>query len=190
MEEKTANDEQKLEKVISGKAKKKKPNLGDIFTTEDIGNVKYYLFQDVLIPNIKKLIHDIVTNGIDMFLYRDGNGGRGSKSSISRPSYRKYYDDGRKESRSDRSEPRNRFGYSDVIVDNRGEAEDILGTLEDACEKYDGFVTVGALYDLAGIDHKYTDYDYGWTRPMLREAKIIREREGYLIKMPRPVPID
>lgn len=190
MEENKAKEEQKLDKIISGKAKKKKPKISDIFTTEDLGKVRYYLFEDVLIPNIKKLIHDIVTNGIDMFLYRDGNGDRGGKSSISRPSYRKYYDDGRKETRSDRPRDRNKFGYADIVVDNRGEAEEILGALEDACEKYDGFVTVGALYDLAGMDHKYTDYDYGWTRQMLRDAKIIRDRDGFLLAFPRPVPLD
>ena len=190
MPESNTNEEKKLDKVISGNAKKKKPKLSDIFTTEDIGNVRYYLFQDVLIPNIKKLIHDIVTNGVDMFLYRDGSGGRGNKSSISRPSYRKYYDDGRRDAYTDRPRERNKFGHADIVVDNRGEAEEILGTLEDACEKYDGFVTVGALYDLAGIDHKYTDYDYGWTRQMLRDAKIVRERDGYLLTFPRPIPLD
>ena len=51
-----------------------------------------------------------------------------------------------------------------------------------------GLVRVADLYDLVGITGNYTDNKYGWTN--IRNAEIVRVRDGYMIKMPRAVPID
>ena len=179
----------KKEKKIAGTAKKRKPKWTDVFVAEDINNVKSYIFRDVFIPNIKKLIHDIVTNGIDMILYHD-TGGSGKGSTISRPSYGKYYDRDKKERSASRSQERGRYSYSDVILEDRMEAEDVIRMLDESCQMYDGFVRVADLYDLVGLDHKYTDNNYGWMRSMLRDVKVLRVPDGYLLKFPRPVPLD
>ena len=42
--------------------------------------------------------------------------------------------------------------------------------------------------DLVGIKGNYTDNKYGWMN--IRNAEIMRVRDGYMIKMPRAVPID
>ena len=51
-----------------------------------------------------------------------------------------------------------------------------------------GVVRVADLYDLVGKTGDYTDNKYGWTN--IRNAEIVRVREGYWIKMPRAMPID
>mgnify|MGYP004450855969 CR=1 FL=1 len=65
--------EKKVEKVVSGKTSTKKKSgmrkLSDTFLSEDVSNVKSYIFSEVLLPAAKKLVSDIVTNGIDMLLY-------------------------------------------------------------------------------------------------------------------------
>ena len=67
--------EKKVEKVVTGNVKlKKKSELSkfkDVFISEDVGNVKSYIFMDVVIPAAKKAISDIVRDGIDMILYGD-----------------------------------------------------------------------------------------------------------------------
>ena len=75
--------EKKVGKVIAGSAKSKKKGemqkFADVFISEDVGNVKSYIFMEVIVPAIKKAISDVVTNGIDMILY--GESGRSRKIS-------------------------------------------------------------------------------------------------------------
>ena len=182
-------ERKKLEKVVTGKVKTKKRNemskLGEIFIAEDARNVKSYILMDVLVPAVKKAISDIVTNGIDMLLF--GEGGRTRKtSSASTVSYRNYYD--QKDTRQDYSNTRTRTGYSydDIILETRGEAEEVLARMDELIETY-GIVSVADLYDLVGKTCNYTDNKYGWTN--IRNAEPIRVRDGYMLKMPKAGPI-
>ena len=54
-------------------------------------------------------------------------------------------------------------------------------------EEYD-LVRVSDMFDLSGVTGSYTDNNYGWTD--IRSAEIQRVRDGYVIKMPRALPID
>lgn len=184
-----APERKKLEKVVTGKVKTKKRNemskLGEIFIAEDARNVKSYILMDVLVPAVKKAISDIVTNGIDMLLF--GEGGRTRKTSgASTVSYRNYYD--QKDTRRDYSNTRTRTGYSydDIILESRGEAEEVLARMDELIETY-GIVSVADLYDLVGKTCNYTDNKYGWTN--IRNAEPIRVRDGYMLKMPKAGPI-
>jgi len=182
-------EEKKVEKVITGTAKSKKKSefqkFMDIFI-EDIDNVKSYILLDVLIPAIKKAISDIVTNGIDMLLY-GGTGRTKSNSPASKVSYRSYYDGGNV--RRDYSTVRTKIGYSydDIILDSRGEAEEVLSKMDELISTY-GVVSVADLYDLVGITGNYTDNKYGWTD--IRSASVIRVRDGYMLKLPKALPLN
>lgn len=190
--EKAKLEDKKIEKVIRGTAKTKKKSevkkFTDIFISEDAGNVKSYVFGEVLIPAIKKAISDIVTNGIDMILY--GEAGRTKKNSpASRVSYRSYYDRDT-ERRRDYGSMRTRSGYdySDIVLDSRGEAEDVLTRMDEIVETY-GMVSVADLYEMVGLPGQYTDNKYGWTSN-IRNASVVRVRDGYLIKLPKALPFD
>jgi len=177
--------EKKIEKVIAGTAKTKKKNeFCNMLISEDAGNVKSYILMDVLIPAFKKLISDIVTNGVDMFLYGETRGSKKSSPS-SKVSYRNYYDE-TNNSRESRNEKRG-YRYDDIILDTRGEAEEVLITLEEIISKY-GLVSVADLYEMVGHTGSYTDNNYGWTD--IRSALINRTRDGYLLKLPRALPLN
>lgn len=186
-------EEKRIEKVVTGTVKKRKKSalskLTDEFISEDAKNVKSYVFGEVLIPAIKKAISDIVTDGIDIILYGESrrNGGRRS-SAADRVSYRSYYDGNIRSGRNERSSiSYGGYSYDDIILSSRGEAEDVLARMDELIDSY-GLVRVADLYDLVGITGNYTDNKYGWTN--IRNAEIIRVRDGYMIKMPRAVPID
>ena len=49
-------------------------------------------------------------------------------------------------------------------------------------------VSVADLYDLVGITGKVTDNNFGWTD--LRNASVTRDRDGYLINLPRAIALD
>ena len=185
-EEKASHEEKKkVEKVVSGVVKTKKKSeikkVADIFISEDIQNVKSYILMDVLVPAIKKAVSDIVTNGIDMILY----GGKGSLSS--KVSYRNYYD--RKDDYRPYNNPLTRAAYDteDIILQTRGEAEEVLARMDELISCY-GVVSVADLYDLIGKTCSYTSNKYGWTN--IRNAEAIRVRDGYMLKLPKALPIN
>lgn len=177
-----------ISKVTKGKVKVKKKSelhkLADTFISEDAAKVKSYVIGDVLIPAIKKAISDIVTNGIDMILY--GETGHSKRSSSSRISYSKYYDDRRDDRRSSTSASRSRYDYDDVIFETRDEAKEVLERMDELIDLY-GVASIADFYDLAGITGNYTDNKYGWTN--LASADVVRVRDGYTIKLPRVRPL-
>lgn len=184
-------DKKKVEKVVSGNVKVKKKNsvtkFADNFISEDIHNVKSYVITDVLIPSIKRAISEMVTNGIDMILY-GSTGGRSKRSSADRVSYRNYYDrrddDRYRDSDRVRTSP---YSFDDIVLDSRGEAEEVLARMDELIDQY-GIVSVADLYDLVGVSGNYTDNKYGWTN--IRNAEPIRVRDGYMLRLPKALPIN
>ena len=189
-----ATEEKRVTKVVKRPVKTKKNEVrkfADIFISEDISNVKSYIFMDVLVPAIKKAIYDIVTNGIDMFLY-GGNAKSKSNSSGVKVSYQGFY--GQKNNNnnngsrgSENVKSRNGFEYEDIIFENSGEAETVKQQMQSVIGRY-GFITVSDLYDMVDLPAPYTSQKYGWMDVSNSEVK--RERDGYSLKLPRPVPID
>lgn len=176
--------EKKVEKVVQGTVKAKKKNgidkLKDNFISEDAVNIKTYVVMDVLIPAVKKAICDIVKNGVDMILY--GESGRSNRRPSEYVSYDRRYSDrgGDRYRAADRA--RTGYSYDDIILETRGEAEDVLARMDELIERY-GMVSVADLYDLVGITGNYTDNKYGWTN--IRNAEPVRVRDGYMLRLPK-----
>lgn len=185
------DNKKKVEKVVSGNVKVKKKNgvtkFADNFISEDIHNVKSYVITDVLIPSIKRAISEMVTNGIDMILY-GGTGGRSRKGVSDRISYRNYYDRRDDDRYRDRDRVRTSpYSFDDIVLDSRGEAEEVLARMDELIDQY-GIVSVADLYDLVGVTGNYTDNKYGWTN--IRNAEPIRVRDGYMLRLPKALPIN
>lgn len=184
-EEQKQLPKKKVEKVVNHQGRTRKKNgiqkLADIFLSEDAVDVKSYVIFDVLIPTAKKTILDVV----ESFLYGEVN--RSSKKGpASRVQYGRYYKSDRdRDTRRERK--RSGYSYDEIVVDTRGEAEDILSRMDELIDVY-GLVSVADLYDLAGVSSNFTDNKYGWTD--IRKAEAIRVSDGYLIKLPRPLPLD
>lgn len=181
--------EKKVEKVVHGAVKTRKKSglekAKGLFISDDAANLKSYVLMDVLIPAFKKAISDIVTNGIEMILY--GETGRSRRNSPSGSvSYRNFYDRRDSDRRQLNSPVRTGYSVDDVVLETRGEAEDVLARMDELIEMY-GVVSVADLYDLIGVTGNYTDNKYGWTN--IRNAEPIRVRDGYLLKLPKPLPI-
>lgn len=186
------NEEKKrVEKVVKGSVKTKKKTeikkFADVFVSEDVHSVGSYIVMDVLVPTIKKAIVDIVTDGVNMLFFGDSGKGRKSNGNASYVSYRSYSDRNNNGGarRSERS--RSRYSYDDIVLDSRGEAEDVLERMDELVDMY-GSVTVADMYDLVGITGNYTDNKYGWTN--IRNAEVIHVRDGYMLKLPKALPID
>ena len=184
-----AQEKEKVEKVIKGTARTKKKTevskFASVFVSEDVANVKDYILMDVLIPAAKKTISEIISNGTDMILY-GATGQTRKRSGASTVSYRNFYDD-RRDAERRPTRTRTSYDYDDVVLDTRGEAEDVLERMTELIDTY-GCVSVADMYDLVGVTCNYTDNKYGWTN--LRNAEPIRVRDGYLLKLPKVTLID
>lgn len=181
-------ERKKVEKVTTGKVKTK-PNevrkFADIFISEDIQNVKSYIFMDVLVPAIKKAISDIVTDGIFMILYGGTGGNRKKSTNSSYVSYNSYSD--RRDERREISTARISSRYDDIILESRAEAEEVLTRLDELIDMY-GEASVADLYDLIGVSCNYTDNKYGWKN--LSRAEVVRAvGGGYKLKLPRAIQL-
>lgn len=184
-------EKKEITKVVQGTAKVKKKGksskFAEMFIAEDVSNVKSYIVSDVLIPAAKKLFVDAIKDAADMLVY--GRTDRGKRSSGFRADYVSYnrYSDRRYDDRpSNDSRTRAGYSYDDVILETRGEAEEVLDAMNDVIETY-GMVSVMDLYDLVGISGQYTDNNYGWKN--LRNAEPVRMRDGYMLKLPRAIPL-
>lgn len=192
-QQKAASNDKRAEKVVQGKVKLKKKTearkFADVFVAEDARNVKEYLLMEVAIPAIKNTIIDLITNGVTMLFNGETRSSSSRKRSGDYVSYRDY--SSRDRDRRDRRDTsvRSRFDFDDLVFGSRNDAEATLEQMDDMIDRY-GVATVLDLYDSADLSGSapWTANKYGWTS--LRSADIIRVRDGYIIKLPKAMPID
>lgn len=183
----TDGETKKLEKVISGNAIVKKKSgvhkIADIFISEDASSVKSYVWSDVFVPTIKKLFCDIIKDSADIIF---GGGTRRDRNGI-RSGYVSY--DRFSDRRDDRNYSTSRssgLDYDNIILETKGDAEEVLMQLDGVIDQY-GHATVLDLFDLVGKTAPHTANKYGWTN--LRNARSERVRDGYLLRLPRALPL-
>ena len=195
-------DEKKLEQVTEGV--RRKPALGkrmkEAFGGEDSRSVMDYVVMDVLIPAAKDTMVDAVTQGFERLVFGEARSTtrRAAVSRRSNQGYVSYNRIGgssavRAAAPKDEYRPtisrgaRSNHDFDEVVIPTRAEAEQVLDRLDDVVKKYDS-ATVADFYDLVGITGEYTDNKWGWSN--LQSARVIRARDGYLIDLPKPEPVE
>lgn len=185
--------EKKVQPVVSVKPRVKPETFMDKFKNSffasDIGSIKDYLIFDVLIPTLKNTFEDAVMNTIHMSLFgennRRNNIRRNGGSSI--VNYNSIYDLRNRQSSSAYNQisptDRARHNFSNIIVSSRGEAEDVLSSMVDLISEY-GAVSVASFYSLLGLEQYPIDHKWGWTD--ISSAEVLRVRDGYSFRLPRP----
>ena len=188
------SEEKRVTKVVKGPVRTKQKTelrkFADVFISEDVKNVKSYVVMDVLVPAIKKAVVDIISDGAHMIFY-GGSSRRGTRDSrgdkISYVDYSRHSYDDRRPS-SNNVATRTDYNSDQFVFATRGDAEEVLAQMDATVEKY-GMVRVLDLFDMLGKTCDHTANKYGWTST--RNATIERVRDGgYVIKMPRALPLD
>ena len=183
-EEQKAASERKIEKVVTGNVKTKKKLSGKIFNAGDMGDVKDYLIDEVAVPGVKNLILDFIIGGATRLL--GGKGKYARSSGGNKISYRDYYESPNSDHRRPTVTGGGRFDMEDIIFPTRTDAEAVRDQMDDVIAKY-GFVTVGDMYDMAGLPQPYTGQKYGWTS--IVNSRVESVRDGYIIRLPKMGPI-
>lgn len=182
---KEMGEKKEVRKVTHGNAKVKKKSgltkFTDIFIQDDIENVKSYIVTDVLIPAGKKLISDVVNS----ILYPGG--GNRNNNPASKVHYTSYNSISSNPTPRYSGGARRTYDYDDLVFPTRADAEAVLMGMDEILNQYT-VVSVADFYDLAGATGSYTDNKYGWSD--IRSAHIERVRDGYIVRLPRAMPID
>ena len=176
--------EKKLTKVANAKLKKKSEiqKIAETFVAEDLNKVKNAVLMDVIVPAVKKVISDIVTNGIDMLLY--GEVTHNKSTTTSNIGYNSMYNSQNQTNAA--RVARSSYIYNDIILSSRGEAEEVLNQMNEIIGTY-GVVSVADLCEIVGVTGEFTDNKYGWSD--IRDAYVERSKDGYMLKLPRALPI-
>jgi hypothetical protein len=195
LQEVKTETKEKIEKVVTGNVVRRRRSLaarmfGDM-VAEDSMSVFEYLLADVLVPAFRNLIVDFVTQGVERAVYGESK----SRSTSGRPAYTSYssrFGTGRPTTERERQQPalsrqaRSQHDFSDVILAERRDAEEVLDGLRELIERFD-VATVSDFYELIGITSEFTDNKHGWTD--LRDARVVATRGGWLFRMPRTQPM-
>ena len=185
-------EKKKVEKVIAGTAKRKPDparKFTSLFAPGDMSSIKEYIVMDIVVPAVKKMVSEVVRNGIDMLMWGESGRSKNYNGSSDKVSYRSYYgsnDNNRNSNSSTRT--RSVFDYDNIVIPTRQEAEEVIRKMDEIIEVYQT-VSVADLYDLCGItDHNYMNAKYGWMN--IRTAEAVRVHNGYILKLPRAMPLD
>lgn len=195
-------------KIVTGAATRRKKPLGKRLAETIVGGtgqgVLEYVVLEVLVPAAKDMIADAASQAIEQILFgevRSTSRRRASSSRSSGPggyvSYNRYSSSSsnygsRREDPREREREMSRRGraahdFDEIVLDTRADAEEVIDRLFELISKYES-ASVADLYELVGLSAAYTDDKWGWTD--FRGAGVTRVRTGYLLDLPRPVPLN
>lgn len=178
-----------LDKVVTGKVSIKKKSEGrkileKIFPSAG-SDLKTTLMDDVIFPMLKNGLWEAVGR----ILWPNGDGpvrsssfGGGTRinySGFSKPQTRQHYIP---------AGSTVGFDYDRIAFETRGDAEAVLMALDENIDAY-GFATVGAFYEAAGVTTNNAQVEkFCWRS--IGDAKVAQVGGGWIIRMPRPMPLD
>lgn len=195
---KPAEDREKLDPIIHGKVVKKKPNIlkraARGMVADDVTNVGDFVFTDVLMPAVRNLVYDIVSQGAHRVLFGTSRAPRrgvgtgayiGGGANLKTAYHRVSNDPVRSEPTMSRSDMA-RHNFDELILDNHADAIEVLENLIARVDTY-GSASVADLYDYLGVTGGFTDQAYGWKS--LAGADVRQTRKGYVFDLPRPIAL-
>lgn len=178
-----------LDKVVTGNVTIKKKSEGrkileKIFPSAG-SDLKTTLMDDVIFPMLKNGLLEAVGR----ILWPNGDGpvrsssfGGGTRinySGFSKPQARQHYIP---------AGSTVGFDYDRIAFETRGDAEAVLMALDENIDAY-GFATVGAFYEAAGVTTNNAQVEkFCWRS--IGDAKVAQVGGGWIIRMPRPMPLD
>lgn len=195
-------EDKEITQVTSGEVIRKKKSFrkrfSGSFIAGDAKSATRYVVLDVLLPMARDTVVEVVSSGIERLVYGDSRRYRGISSAHPTPydrspygqvNYTRFSTPNRMSSsqRALSRQARARHDFDEIILESRAEAESVLDGLYEVVSRYD-VASVADLYQLLGLAASHTDHKWGWTN--IRGAGVSRGRDGYLLDLPDPIPLD
>lgn len=192
--EKAPAEPKEIKSVVSKSAKEAKKGpikrlMGKLFA-DDFDDIKTSIISDTVIPALRDMFFDAISGGLSMVLYGETYSGHKYRKSKGYTDYGKI--SSVVGSSRERRERKNELSSSveDLAFEYREDAVAVLDEIMDIMETYD-MVSIADVYSLAGIPTQHTDNKYGWDNPTdIAKMKIARSGRDWVLKLPRPYPID
>jgi len=185
----------RVDQVTQAEVRKKRTPLGrqfkNTFISGDAKTTGSYVFSNVIMPQIKDLLVDSVTQGFERLVRGESYSGRRPSNNIvgGAPGRINYGGMTRQPPppqlpRQMSPSARQHHDFGEIQVASHAEAQNVLEALYTLYGQWD-YVTVADLYSLTGIAANHVDRKWGWTD--LRGANARRTRSGaYMLDLPRP----
>lgn len=187
---KSKEERRKAAPVTANAAKKRKKALARKALAAEPREIGGKVAHDILVPTLQKLVVQMGEMVLRMAVYGDANvpvSGSGYSSKSPTP-YNSMYDRRRQQVR------RPLYDFDEVLFDGGGDmaravddARAVLSEMVSYLEDY-GFVSVAEFYEFSGYSSEPTDNRWGWEN--LDGACVQRVRDGYVINLPRPRPLE
>lgn len=192
-------EDKRVERVTTNDVVRRKTPLSrrlrEAFGGDDTRTVADYVLMDVMVPAAKDMMVDAVTQGFERLIFGEARSSTrraaASRGNSGYVSYNRF--SGKSVAPKDEARPtisrraRVNHDFDEIILETRLEAEQVLERLYDIINRYDS-ATVADLYDLVGITGEFTDNKWGWTN--LHGSGVTRVRNGYLLDLPKPEPVE
>ena len=191
-------DAKPIVSVAKGKIIEKTParKAADNFFAEDMKGVGSYVVKDVLLPGIKRILSTAIKGAVDTAFYGTGarfDDMRGPRRPGQMVDYtQRNYFDGRDQAYQNGPMVRTHSMSTDnILFESYGEAQDVVHGLQQLISQY-GVASVAQMYDLAGVSimGDYTKHNYGWNSITSQNTRIIDTRDGYILDMPKALPLE
>lgn len=195
--DKSKNETDYTKPTVRGKVSVRKTSEMSKRLRSGAKEIEDYTLKEVLLPGIKNAVWDIFTTALNILLYgesdtpnRTGNMRYGSSINYSR----NYASTGnlRKLERANR--PSNNAvkqvksrPEEEIIFERKADADLVLDNLREAIQEF-GTVSVQTLFDMCQQTAPWTANKYGWMD--LEDAYVQRVRDGYILNLPRSLPLD
>lgn len=199
----------RLKKIEGLEVVQTKKSLGkrikESFGGQDLKTVGLHLLFEVVVPNSKDLLFDLIQEGGRRAVYGDNYRKSSSSSSgivgssrirstnynaipttriVGSPSSSRQEIENPLSSRE-----RSQFDFSNLVLPTRDRAEEIIERMSDGIEEFQ-VVTVADFYDLIGITGTgFTDQKFGWDARAFATSGIQKVREGWIVNLPTPLEI-
>jgi len=196
---KRQGSEKNIEQVTTGSVRRKRPSLRkqfkDTFISGTVRGSLQYAVLDVVLPMVKDMVVEAGASALERLFFGEGRRRGGSTIPQSGPyghvNYTRYSSQSSARmpsaQRAMSRRARQAQDFDEIVLDSRTEAEEVIDRLYDLVGKYDT-ATVADLYELVGLASNHTDYKWGWAD--LHGAGVQRIRDGYLLDLPDPIPLD
>lgn len=190
--------QKKVERVVTGEVVRRKTPLGKRLANRLLPgnpeNIWEYMVGDVIIPAMRDTVFEAFMGGFERMMFPDSDPPRrrlrpGPGPGYGYTAYHNQYTTVNKREERRAMSPRGRANHSfdEIILPHRAEAEEILYRLFDYIQQFDE-ASVADLYEMCGISSNFTDQKWGWTE--LPGAYVSRTTRGYLLNLPRPIPLE
>ena len=173
-----------------------KEKLRDAFIADDVVDIKDYLIFKLAIPNIKKMLRNMMVGAIDMKFFGKNMGSQSdnSRSGATIVDYSKAYRSGSLEREYDtpRSPKNNSVSVRDIDLvrfEKEDEAVSTLRWLRSAIDDY-GVATVSDFLDISGLQANNVHRKWGWFNLSSASVKCDPDCDLYYIDFPPPKPIN